>query len=110
MRQFIQDLAEKNHNQATHLLQILREVQSHYHYIPEEAIEQIAELLNIPRTQIIGVVEFYSFFHLTPRGQYELFISDSITDHMLGKQSLIAYLSERLNVAVGRRRKSKQTT
>ena len=101
MRQFIQDLAEKNHNQATHLLQILREVQSHYHYIPEEAIEQIAELLNIPRTQIIGVVEFYSFFHLTPRGQYDLLISDSITDHMLGKQSLIDYLSEKLNVAIG---------
>jgi len=101
MKQFIQDLAEKNHYQATHLMRILREVQTHYHYIPEEAIEQLGELLNIPRTQIIGVVEFYSFFHLTPRGQYELLISDSITDHMLGKQSLMGYLSEKLNVAVG---------
>ena len=101
MKQFIQDLAEKYHYQATHLLHILRGVQSRYHYIPEQAIEQIAELLTISRTHIIGVVEFYSFFHLTPRGQYELFISDSITDHMLGKQSLIAYLSEKLNVAVG---------
>jgi [NiFe] hydrogenase diaphorase moiety large subunit len=101
MKQFIQDLAETNRYQATHLLHILREVQSHYHYIPEEAIEQIAELLNIPRTQIFGVVEFYSFFHLTPRGQYELLMSDSITDHMLGKQNLIGYFSEKLNVTVG---------
>ncbi len=105
MRQFIQDLAEKNHYQATHLLHILREVQSRYHYIPDQAIEQIAEVLNISRTQISGVVEFYSFFHLTPRGQYELFISDSITDHMLGKQGLINYLSEKLNVGVGEVRK-----
>jgi [NiFe] hydrogenase diaphorase moiety large subunit len=105
MKQFIQDLAETNRYQATHLLHILREVQSHYHYIPEAAIEQIAELLNISRTQIIGVVEFYSFFHLTPRGQYDLLISDSITDHMLGKQSLIDYLSEKLNVAVGKVRR-----
>jgi len=102
MKQFIQDLAETNRYQATHLLHILREVQSRYHYIPEAAIEQIAELLNISRTQIIGVVEFYSFFHLTPRGQYDLLISDSITDHMLGKQSLIDYLSEKLNVAIGK--------
>ncbi len=101
MKQFIQDLAKTNHYQATHLLQILREVQSHYHYIPEAAIAQLAGLLNISRTQIIGVIEFYSFFHLTPRGQYELLISDSITDHMLGKQSLIDYLSEKLNVSVG---------
>ncbi len=101
MKQFIQDLAATHHYQATHLLHILRGVQAHYHYIPDAAIEQLAELLKLPRTHIIGVVEFYSFFHLTPRGRYELLISDSITDHMLGKQDLIAYLSEKLQVAVG---------
>ena len=101
MKKFIQDLAETNRYQATHLLRILREVQSRYHYIPEAAIEQLTGLLNIPRTQIVSVVEFYSFFHLTPRGQYELLISDSITDHMLGKLNLINYLANKLNVAVG---------
>ncbi len=101
MRQFIQDLAEKNHHQSTRLLQILRAIQSRYHYVPEDAIEQLSGVLNISRTHIINVVEFYSFFHLSPRGQYELYISDSITDHMLGKQSIINYLSEKLNVGIG---------
>ncbi len=101
MRRFIQVLAEKNHNQATHLLQILRAIQSRYHHVPMDAIEQLAGLLHIPRTQIISVVEFYSFFHLTPRGQYELLISDSITDHMLGKINLTGYIAKQLNVAVG---------
>ncbi|MDD5411624.1 MAG: NAD(P)H-dependent oxidoreductase subunit E [Methylobacter sp.] len=101
MRRFIQDLAEENHNQATHLLQILRAIQTRYHYVPMDAIEQLAGLLHIPRTQIISVVEFYSFFHLNPRGQYELLISDSITDHMLGKINLTGYLAKQLNVAVG---------
>ena len=101
MHSFIQDLAETNRYQATRLLSILRAIQTRYHYIPEVAIEQLAELLKIPRTQIISVVEFYSFFHLSPRGQYEILISDSITDHMLGKKSLIDYFSKKLNVAVG---------
>jgi len=101
MGQFIQDLVEKNQHQATHLLQILRIVQSRYHYVPKDAIEQLAQLLHIPRTRIISVIEFYSFLHLTPRGQYELLISDSITDYMLGKKNLTAYLSKKLNVAVG---------
>jgi len=101
VRQFIQGIAENSHYQATHLLQILRRIQSRYHYIPEAAIEQLSGLLNIPRTQIIGVVEFYSFFHLVPKGQYELLISDSITDHMLGKKSLLDYLAKKLDVAVG---------
>ena len=101
MQAFIEQLAVDNQYQPTRLLQILRAVQAHYHYIPETAIEQLAALLNIPRTQIIGVVEFYSFFHLTPRGQYELLISDSITDHMLGKIPLMTYLADKLQVSVG---------
>lgn len=105
MRQFIQCIAEQNHHQTTHLLKMLREIQSRYHYIPEAAIEQLSGLLNIPRTQIISVVEFYSFFHLSPRGQYELLISDSITDHMLGKKDLFDYLAKSLNVTVGEVRK-----
>jgi [NiFe] hydrogenase diaphorase moiety large subunit len=101
MQAFVKNIAEENHNQATHLLRILHAIQARYHYIPKAVIEQLASLLNITRTQIIGVVEFYSFFHLTPRGRYELLISDSITDHLLGKQALIDYFSIKLNVAVG---------
>ncbi len=101
MRQFIDALVEKFQHQSTHLLMILREIQSSYQHIPGSAIEQLAKLLQIPRTQIISVVEFYSFFHLTPRGQYDLLISDSITDHMLGKKNLIDYFAQKLNVAIG---------
>jgi [NiFe] hydrogenase diaphorase moiety large subunit len=101
MHPFIQDLAETNHYQPTRLLHLLREIQARYHHIPSAAIEQLADLLTISRTQIIGVIEFYSFFHLTPRGHYELLVSDSITDHMLGKIPLLDYLSTKLEVAVG---------
>jgi [NiFe] hydrogenase diaphorase moiety large subunit len=101
MHPFIQDLAETNHYQPTRLLHLLREIQARYHHIPSAAIERLAELLTISRTHIIGVIEFYSFFHLTPRGHYELLVSDSITDHMLGKIPLLDYLSTKLEVAVG---------
>ena len=101
MHHFIQDLAETNHYQPTRLLHLLREIQARYHHIPSAAIEQLAELLTISRTHIIGIIEFYSFFHLTPRGHYELLVSDSITDHMLGKIPLLDYLSTKLEVAVG---------
>ena len=101
MQKFIQDLITINRYQATDLLAVLRAIQAQYHYIPKAAIEQIANLLTIPRTQIIGVIEFYSFFYLTPRGQYELLISDSITDHMLGKHEITAYIEQVLQVKLG---------
>ena len=101
MKRFIHELIEKNRYQAARLLEILREIQSRYHHIPPEAIEQTARLLKLPRTRIISVIEFYSFFHLQPRGRYELLISDSITDHMLGKHRLMDYICDRLGVKIG---------
>ena len=101
MKPFIQEVVKSNDFKSTRLLAILRDVQAKFRFISADAIEIIAELLAIERTQIISVIEFYSFFHLRPRGQYDLLISDSITDHMMGKQSLIAQLSTQLNVAIG---------
>ncbi|MGR9088048.1 MAG: NAD(P)H-dependent oxidoreductase subunit E [Gammaproteobacteria bacterium] len=101
MQQFIQSLAEKHHFQSTHLLEILREIQLRRHHIPPGSVEILARLLQIPRTRIIDVVEFYSFFSTCPKGRYELLISDSITDYMLGKKELMGYLADKLKVEAG---------
>jgi [NiFe] hydrogenase diaphorase moiety large subunit len=104
MKQFIKELLQKNDYQSVRLLNILREIQAKFLFISKETIEILADELNIDRTQIISVVEFYSFFYLEPRGQYDILLSDSITDHMLGKQALMDYLSEQLNVVAGETR------
>jgi len=101
MKTFIQTVLAEADARAVNLLQILRAVQARYQHIPEEAIELLAEGLSIPRTQILGVAEFYSFLHITPQGRYDLLISDSITDRMLGNQFVLDYLAERLAVQVG---------
>ncbi|MGR8980198.1 MAG: NADH-ubiquinone oxidoreductase-F iron-sulfur binding region domain-containing protein [Gammaproteobacteria bacterium] len=101
MQQRIQEIAATYRFQATHLPEMLREIQYCYHHISDDAAEMLAGLLAIPRTRIIDAVEFYSFFSRTPKGRYELLISDSITDHMLGKNELTAYLIDKLGVEVG---------
>jgi len=101
MKTFLETVMAKAGYQPVRLMSILREVQSRYQHIPREAIELLSEALKIPRTQIIAVAEFYSFFHLTPQGRYDILISDSITDHMLGKENLLGYFSSVLNVKVG---------
>ncbi|WP_347987970.1 NAD(P)H-dependent oxidoreductase subunit E [Methylomonas sp. AM2-LC] len=101
MKNFIQTVLAEAEYQPTRLLQILRAVQTQYQHIPAEAIVYLAEMLNIPKTRIIAVIEFYSFFHLTPQGRYDILISDSITDLMLGKENIINYLSAVLDVKVG---------
>ncbi|MBS3963899.1 MAG: NAD(P)H-dependent oxidoreductase subunit E [Methylomonas sp.] len=95
-----QILAEADY-QAVRLLSILRAIQARYQHIPQPVIEQVAGALNIPGTQVIAVCEFYSFLHLTPQGRYDILVSDSITDHMLGKASLMNDLAQALKVGIG---------
>lgn len=101
MQDFTQSVIDKYSASPVRLLAILRDIQAEYQHISVDSIEFIAQSLNIPRTQIISVIEFYSFLHATPCGQYELLISDSITDQMLGKENLMAYLASQLELEIG---------
>lgn len=101
MEAFIKRLNRKYQHQPTSLLMLLREVQETYRHIPRQAIDLLALELDIPKTQITGVIEFYSFLSATPRGRYDIYLSDSITDHMLGKQALADYFCEKLKTPLG---------
>ena len=110
MQQFIQTVLAEIEYQPVRLIEALRRCQTHFHYIPRECIDQFAAVLLIPRTQIIAVIEFYSFLHLKPQGQYEILISDSITDHMLGQKSLLDYLAKQLKIQPGQLRQDGQVS
>jgi [NiFe] hydrogenase diaphorase moiety large subunit len=57
--------------------------------------------LGLTEAHIRGVIGYYSFLHDTPRGDFDVLFSDSITDHMLGSRSLLRDLSGRLGVETG---------
>ncbi len=54
------------------LIEILRIAQEIFGYLPIEVQEFVAEKMNIPASKIYGVVTFYNFFSMTPRGKYTL--------------------------------------
>lgn len=83
------------------LLQILIDLQHNLHHIPPEAIDQLSDRLGLSHGQIRGVIGFYSFLHDSPRGQYEILVSDNISDRYQGSHELAASLSRALGVALG---------
>lgn len=88
----------------TELLQILREVQASQRHVSRAAMRLIADRLALPLTQVQAVTEFYSFLSTEPVGRYDIRLSDSITDHMLGSRQLGEYASQRLAVEFGKTR------
>ena len=83
------------------LLQHLCQIQHRLSYIPGQAITQLAVKLQMPEAEIRGVIGFYSFLHEQARGDYDILLSDSITDHMLGSRKLLQQLCNRLGVEPG---------
>jgi [NiFe] hydrogenase diaphorase moiety large subunit len=84
------------------LLQILVKVQHAFHHVPEEAVSLIAEHLRVTRAHVRGLVGFYSFLSATFLGDYVIYISDNITDRMLGNQGIAKYLCSRLGVKLNK--------
>jgi [NiFe] hydrogenase diaphorase moiety large subunit len=87
---------------AASLLQMLREVQERYGFLPQQAISHLAVRLDIPRVRIESVASFYSFLHLKPQGAYRVLFSDNITDRMLGSAELMQQMCQQLWVEPGR--------
>ncbi len=100
----VKKIVKAHGNDPTELLQILRRVQAEYRHIPQRAVELVATQLGISHGQVQGVSEFYSFLSTTPRGQYDIFLSDCIIDHLQGEPAVMAQLCNRLGVKPGQTR------
>ncbi|OIO74941.1 MAG: NADP oxidoreductase [Zetaproteobacteria bacterium CG1_02_53_45] len=82
-------------NQTDHLLHVLFNEQQKSLHISNAAITSIAAQLNLPRAQVESVVDFYSFFHRTPRGRFDILFSNCTS---CGDLKLMQQLCERLQV------------
>jgi [NiFe] hydrogenase diaphorase moiety large subunit len=103
-REFVIESLASGDRVPEHLLQHLIAVQHRFGYVPEAAVETLAEELDVTRTQVRSAIAFYAFLYERPRGDFDILFSDNITDRMLGNQRLMALLAERLGVAPGETR------
>ena len=66
----INEICDRYVDERTPLMMILSDVQKEYGYIPLEVQELVSERTGISVAEIYGVVTFYSFFSLKPKGKY----------------------------------------
>lgn len=81
-----------------HLLHRLDALQQQFRHIPAAEIPKLATELCLPISQIEAVIDFYSFFHRTPRGRFDILFSNCTS---CGDLSMMDQLCERLNVQPG---------
>lgn len=76
-----------------HLLHRLHDLQCRFLHIPPQKIAPLAAELELPISQVEAVIDFYSFFHRTPRGRIDLLFSNCTScGDLLLMQQLCALL------------------
>lgn len=66
----ISEIVEKNKDNPGCLIPTLHEVQKLFGYLPKEAQKLVANGLDIPVSEVYGVVTFYSLFNTEPAGEF----------------------------------------
>lgn len=83
------------------LLPMLQALQDAYHHIPAEAIPVLADVLNIGKAEIHGVISFYSDFRYLPSGQHVLRICRSEACQARGGRALAEGVLHKLGLSWG---------
>ena len=101
VRKGVEEICDSVANEPSPLMMILSTVQKKYGYIPLEVQEIISEKTGIPVAEIYGVVTFYSFFSLNPKGKYVIGICLGTACYVKNSQQVIDKFSTLLGIKAG---------
>lgn len=99
--QKLYEVIEKHRSQKGALIPVLHEAQEIYGYLPIEVQKVISEELNIPLSEIYGVVTFYTQFSLNPKGKYKIGVCLGTACYVKGAGAIIDKIKEKLGIDVG---------
>lgn len=97
----INEIIDRYSDETTPLMMILSDIQKEFGYIPLEVQELVSDRTGVPVAEIYGVVTFYSFFSLKPKGKYVIGCCLGTACYVKGAQNVIDKFSEILGITPG---------
>ena len=97
----IEEICDRYIGEKTPLMMILSAIQEEYGYIPLEVQEIVSAKTGISVAEIYGVVTFYSFFSLKPKGKYVIGCCLGTACYVKGAGQVIDKFSEVLKIKPG---------
>ena len=98
---YLDEIIAQSKDKPGALIPLLQEVQKKYGYLPKIAIKKISHDLNIPFTEVAGVVGFYSFFSTTPKGKNVIRVCQGTACYVRGGNELLSAVKSKLKIDVG---------
>ena len=94
-------VCDEHNNDPGELINILHAAQGIFGYLPREVQEIIAGRLHIPVSKVYGVVTFYSFFTMTPKGEHPISVCMGTACYVRGAEKVLDEFKRVLGINVG---------
>lgn len=101
VKEKIIDICNEFNNQPGELINVLHKTQDYLGYLPAEVQELIAEQLHIPTAKVYGVVSFYSFFSMSPKGKHPISVCLGTACYVRGAEKVLDAFKKELKLEVG---------
>lgn len=100
MRQ-VDEIIDRSKGKPGCLIPVLEECQVVVGYLPLELQDYIGSRLNIPGSTIYGVVTFYSFFCMVPKGRHTIKVCLGTACYVRGTKNILSRISQEFGLGVG---------
>ncbi len=97
----LEGIIQKYKGKPGGLIPVLEEAQVTLEYLPIPIQKKIAAGLNLPLAQVYGVVTFYSFFTMTPRGRHTVRVCLGTACYVRGGKNLAEALEREFGIHEG---------
>jgi NADP-reducing hydrogenase subunit HndA len=97
----LKEICKSFDNEAGELINVLHKTQETFGYLPAEVQEVIARELNVSVAKVYGVVTFYSFFTMIPKGKHPISICTGTACYVRGAEKVLDEFKRILDVKVG---------
>ena len=108
----VETASEKTWEQLTQLLDkyrgtrgsvipVLQQAQDIFGYLPKDVLIKISKEINVPISQVFGVVTFYAQFHLEPRGKNIIRSCQGTACHVRGAKAVLKAIRDKLGLEDG---------
>lgn len=91
-------------------LPALHLIQHTYGWIPLQAIQEVAEFLELAPAEVLDTASFYEEYWLKPKGKYLIQVCRSLACELCGSEKITEHIKRKLNIDIGQTTEDKRFT
>lgn len=100
-RKEIEELFDHMPYKAAACIEALKVVQKHHRWVSDEALEEVAQMLEMSSHQVDSVATFYNMIFRKPVGRHIIHVCNSVSCWIMGYEEIRTHLEKKLQIKYG---------